>query len=260
MLAGVRTVNADGHTGDVAGGERDRSRVHIRDAQAAADDHERGRQGADPNVSQQPGPAAVRVIGRPEDVGHRLRGDRVDVQHCRRRAESKAIGVRLAARWLAARRISWWRASGRPEYRTPSAATSAAAATGLAARATLARAARAPHSACTRSSSGGGGRLAELAPRAVLEPGPDARWRPLPAVLPLAPAAPSRRLSSPHVAFAPPTVVRSRPFVDLTHSVLRRRILLHQLGVLDECLGTRDPEPQIRVYRGETLISRRYSG
>lgn len=257
LLAGVRAVNADGHAGDVTCGERDRSRVYIRDAQAAADDHERGRQGVDPDLPQQPGPTAVRLVRRPEDVGHRLRGDRADVQHCRRRAESKAIGVRLAARWLAARRLSWWRASrGWPEHGTPSAATPAAA-TGLAARA--ARAARAAHSARTRSSGGSGGcRHAELAPRAVLEPGPDARRRPLSAVLPLAPAAPSR-LSSPHVALAPPTVVRARSTssTSRTPSPRSRRILFcirrHFRQVFRDSIPFVDSP---RVYWGETTRSR----
>lgn len=256
LLAGVRAVNADGHAGDVTGGERDRSRVYIRDAQAAADDHERGRQGVDPDVPQQPGPAAVRLVGRPEDVGHRLRGDRADVQHCRRRAESKAIGVRLAARWLAARRLSWWRASGWPEHGTPSAATPAATA-GLAARAILARATRAAHSACTRS-SGSGGRLAELAPRAVLEPGSDARRRPLSAVLPLAPAAPSR-LSSPHVALASPTVVRARSTSTLrTPSLVDAAFYFVLDGIFDKCSETRFRSSIRREFEctGERRLSR----
>lgn len=47
---GVRTEHADRNTGDAAGGLRDRPRLHLRDAQAAADDHQRGGEGTHPNL------------------------------------------------------------------------------------------------------------------------------------------------------------------------------------------------------------------
>lgn len=202
-FTGVRTVDADRDTGDAVSSERNRPRVHLCDAQAAADDYKRGRQGADPDVSQQPGSAAVGLVRRPEDVRDRIRGNRADVQHRRRRAESKATGVRLAARWFAARRLSG--ARRRARWRHDRGRPSAAAATtaGFAARATLARAARASHRACTCRG------FAELASRAVLKPGPDARRGPVSTILSLAPATSSRRLSSSHVALASPTVVRA---------------------------------------------------
>ena len=57
-FAGVRTVNVDGNASDAPRGFGDRPRVHVRDAEAAADDHERGGQGADPDVPEFARPSA----------------------------------------------------------------------------------------------------------------------------------------------------------------------------------------------------------
>ena len=39
---GLRTVNTDGHSSDASSGQRDRSRVHVRNAKTAAHDNVRG--------------------------------------------------------------------------------------------------------------------------------------------------------------------------------------------------------------------------
>lgn len=74
MLSGVRAVDADGHASDAAGGLGDGPRLYFRDAQAAADDHVGGGQGADPDVPELAGPVPER-LRRPADVGDRLRRD-----------------------------------------------------------------------------------------------------------------------------------------------------------------------------------------
>lgn len=52
--AGLRAVDADGHPGAAAGGQRDGPCVHLRHPQAAAHDHQRDGQGAHPDVPQLP--------------------------------------------------------------------------------------------------------------------------------------------------------------------------------------------------------------
>ena len=89
--SGLRTVDADRNSGDVAGGERDGPRLHLRDAEAAADDHLGGGKGADPDVPQLAG--SSQQHGGPADVGHGLRGDGADVHLARRGPESKADDV-----------------------------------------------------------------------------------------------------------------------------------------------------------------------
>lgn len=93
FITGIWTVNTYRHASYVAGGLRNRSRVHVCDPQAATDDHVGGGQGAHPDL-----PKFARstdgFIGRPAHVRDRLRGDRAQLQHRRRRLQSKAISVR----------------------------------------------------------------------------------------------------------------------------------------------------------------------
>lgn len=75
--AGLRAVDADGHPGAAAGGQRDGPCVHLRHPQAAAHDHQRDGQGAHPDVPQLPRlAAALRPHHRPAHERHGLRGDR----------------------------------------------------------------------------------------------------------------------------------------------------------------------------------------
>lgn len=76
LFAGIRTVNADGHASDAPGRLGDRSRVHVRDAEAAADDHVGLGQEAHTDVPQLAGPADHE---RAADGGDGLRGNRADV-------------------------------------------------------------------------------------------------------------------------------------------------------------------------------------
>lgn len=127
---GLRTVDPDGHPGDAVGGLRDGPRVHVRDAEAAADDHVGGGQGADPDVPELTGSAERSTDGRPAHECDRVRGDGAELQHRRRGLQSKAIGVRPS--WARAFRAStgggrrslwpgpkpdatdvWWRWRGR---------------------------------------------------------------------------------------------------------------------------------------------------
>jgi hypothetical protein len=97
FVAGVRAVDTDRDAGDAPGGVRNRTRVHLRHAETAADDNERGRQSADPDVPELPGSSGgVRLRG-PENVGHRIRGDGTHLQHQRRGLQSKTNGVRFTA-------------------------------------------------------------------------------------------------------------------------------------------------------------------
>lgn len=93
VVAGVRAVHADRHAGDAAGGLRDRPRLHVRHPQAAAHDHVRGGEGADPDVPQLAGPVPLGRLRGPAHVRHWLRGDGTLVQHRRRGTESKTVGV-----------------------------------------------------------------------------------------------------------------------------------------------------------------------
>lgn len=77
LAAGLRAVHADGHAGAAAGGQRDGPCVHLRHAEAAAHDHQRDGQGADPDLPQLPRLApALRPHHRPAHERHGLRGDR----------------------------------------------------------------------------------------------------------------------------------------------------------------------------------------
>lgn len=91
---GLRAVHTDRHPGDAAGGLRDGTRVHVCDAEAAADDHVGGGQGSHPDVPELAGPAEWGGHGRPADERDGLRGDGAELQHRRRGLQSKAIGVR----------------------------------------------------------------------------------------------------------------------------------------------------------------------
>lgn len=76
FVAGIRVINVNGDTGDVASGLRDGACVYVRDAEAAADDHLRLGQAVDPDV---PELARSAHHQRAADGGHRLRGDRAHV-------------------------------------------------------------------------------------------------------------------------------------------------------------------------------------
>lgn len=73
FFPGLRALNVNGYASDVAGRLGDRPRVHIRDAEAAADDHIGFGQATDSDVSEQPRSADDQ---RAAHGGHRLRGDR----------------------------------------------------------------------------------------------------------------------------------------------------------------------------------------
>ena len=91
MTQGLRAVDANGHSSDAAGGQRDGPRLHVRDAEAAAHDHVRGGQGPHPDVPQLTRPA-IEHCG-PAHVRHGLRGDGADLHVARRGPESKADDV-----------------------------------------------------------------------------------------------------------------------------------------------------------------------
>lgn len=93
FVAGVRAVHFNRNTSDVTCGIRDRSRLHIRHQEAAANDHIWGRQGANPDMPQFTRPLPVWLRRGPANVCHRLRGDWAFLQHRRRRTESKTVGV-----------------------------------------------------------------------------------------------------------------------------------------------------------------------
>lgn len=101
---GLRTVHANRHPSDAAGRLRDRPRVHICDAQTAANDHLRGGQTAHPDVPQFAGSAERRDDRRPTHVGHRLRGDGAQLQHCGRRLKSKTAHLQSRPPWTRAPR------------------------------------------------------------------------------------------------------------------------------------------------------------
>lgn len=91
MLAGLRAVNTDWDPSDVASGQWDRTRLHVRHTQTPTDDHVRSREAVDSDVSQLTWPSIQH--GGPTDVGYGLRGDGADVHVTRRGPESKADDV-----------------------------------------------------------------------------------------------------------------------------------------------------------------------
>ena len=93
LLTGIWAVHTDGHSGDAASCVGNRPRLHVRDAEAAADDHVGGRQGPHPDVPQFARPASLWRWRRPADVSDGFRRDGTYVQHRRRRAESKTASV-----------------------------------------------------------------------------------------------------------------------------------------------------------------------
>lgn len=91
---GVRVVHADWYPGHAASGVRDRTRVHLCDAQAAADDHVGSGQGTNPDMSKLTRSTERGGHGWPEDERDRIRRDGAQLQYRRRGLQSKAIGVR----------------------------------------------------------------------------------------------------------------------------------------------------------------------
>lgn len=72
FFSGVRAFNAHRHAGHVAGGIGDWSRVHVRHAEASADDHLGGRKNSHPNMSELARHPSRRSNERSANVGDRF--------------------------------------------------------------------------------------------------------------------------------------------------------------------------------------------
>jgi hypothetical protein len=211
MLTGIWAVHTDGHSGDAASCIGNRPRVHVRNTEAAADDHVGGRQGPHPDVPQFARPSSLWCRRGPADVGDGVRRDRTYLQHRRRRAESKTASVLATFTTYG----GWPTSAASPHPALPAAPWLPTPA---------------PHdgpSAPPRP-------VPTLTSHTLLQSGPhDGKWLPTvtTCVLPLT-TAPSRRLppaTPPYVSFTSPAVVTRCSFfacADVKHLDVAWRLLL----------------------------------
>ena len=90
FFSGIRIVDTNGHAGDVARGERDRARLHIRNTKTSAHDHVRRWKGPHPDMPELARPSSDGLDKRSAHVRFRVRRNGVDVQRGRQRTTGKS--------------------------------------------------------------------------------------------------------------------------------------------------------------------------